>query len=90
MELKDRKEAILYVAQKRNGTRDALIHKIGKDFYNQFCRMGFIKKGISVAEKKKAISTWHITELGKKQTDFYREPNPEEKERGQVLFSLGI
>lgn len=89
-ELKDRRDAILYIAEQRRGTKDALIHKIGEDFYNQFCRMGFIKKGVSIAERKAPTSTWQITELGKKQKEFYREPNHREKELGKIYFSLGI
>lgn len=67
-----------------------MVHKIGEDLYNQFCRMGFIKKGVSFAEKKVLTSTWQITESGKKQKEFYREPNHGEKELGKIYFSLGI
>lgn len=89
MRLTDRKEAIRYIAEVHQGTKEDLIAQIGKDLYEQFSRMGFIKRGISPNAGKFA-STWQITELGKKQEHFYRSPNEQEKELGRYYHSLGI
>lgn len=88
-ELKDRRDALLYIAKEHRGTKNALIEKIGIELYDQFCRMGFIKKGVSV-ENKKPCSTWQITELGKSQVFFYRKTTYEEETLGQFYNSLGI
>ena len=45
--IKDRKEAIMFIANKRHGSMDDLVGMIGEKFFNQFCRMGFIKKGVT-------------------------------------------
>ena len=89
MRLTDRKDAIRYIAQIHQGTRDDLIAEIGLDLYEQFSRMGFIKRGISKNDKQFS-STWQITELGEKQEHFYRSPNEQEKELGRYYHSLGI
>lgn len=88
-DLKDRKNAMLHIAEERRGTKDVLIETIGVELFNQFCRMGFIKKGVST-EKKNPVSTWQITEQGEKQTLFYRNPTCEEKVLGQIYYALGI
>lgn len=88
-EFKGRKDALLYIAKELRGTKNALIEKIGVELYDQFCRMGFIKKGVSV-ENKKPCSTWQITKLGKSQASFYRKPTLEEETLGQIYNSLGI
>lgn len=88
-ELKDRRDALLYIAEEHRGTKNALIEKIGIELYDQFCRMGFIKKGVSV-ENKEPLSTWQITKLGKEQVFFYRKPTYEEETLGQIYNSLGI
>lgn len=87
--LTDRKEAIRYIADVHQGTRDDLISIIGEELYNQFSRMGFIRRGISKKNEKFA-STWQITELGVKQEHFYRSPDEQEKELGRYYHSLGI
>lgn len=51
-ELKDRRDALLYIAEEHRGTKNALIEKIGTELFDQFCRMGFIKKGVSVENKE--------------------------------------
>lgn len=89
-EFKDRKEAIIYIAEECRGNRNDLVNEIGEDLFNQFCSLGFIKKGITFTEDQKEISTWQITESGKKQKEFYRGPNEEEERLGKLFFSLGI
>ena len=46
--INDRKEAILFIANKQHGSKKELIGEIGEKFFNQFCRMGFIKKGMYI------------------------------------------
>lgn len=87
--LKDRKDAMLYIAKEHQGTKDVLVKEIGEELYEQFCRMGFIKKGIT-SQDKILRSTWQITESGRRQSFFYRDPNQEEKKLGQIYNSLGI
>lgn len=88
--MKDRKDAILYIAGQGHGTKESLISEIGEELYDQFCYMGFIRKGVTVTGQEKPASTWRITELGKKQKDFYREPDQREKELGKLYFSLDL
>ena len=38
--ISDRKEAILFIANKQHGGQIELIGEIGEKFFNQFCRMG--------------------------------------------------
>lgn len=89
MRLTDRKEAIRHIAKVHQGTRNELIDQIGKELYEQFSRMGFIKRGISQHDGQ-FTSTWQITELGEKQEQFYRSPNEQEKKLGLYYHSLGI
>ena len=65
--INDRKEAILFIAKKQHGGKRELIGEIGEKFFNQFCRMGFIKKGITKDKLEQLNSTWQITKLGKEQ-----------------------
>lgn len=86
----DRKNAILHVANKQHGSKKELISEIGEKFFNQFCRMGFIKKGVTKGTDDQACSTWQITKLGKEQRDFYREPTLSERLDGQRFYALGV
>lgn len=56
--INDRKEAILFIANKQHGSKKELIGEIGEKFFNQFCRMGFIKKGITKDKLEQVNSTW--------------------------------
>lgn len=56
--ISDRKEAILFIANKQHGGQIELIGEIGEKFFNQFCRMGFIKKGITKDKFEQVNSTW--------------------------------
>ena len=87
--IKDRKEAIMFIANKRHGSMDDLVGMIGEKFFNQFCRMGFIKKGVSKTASE-IKSTWQLTKLGAEQHAFYREPNHAERSNGYCFFSLGV
>ncbi|MCM1031435.1 MAG: hypothetical protein NC410_08375 [Oscillibacter sp.] len=84
----DRKEAILFLKEKREGRLDELSAQIGETFFKQFSQMGFIKRGVS--KNTETIKTWQITKLGEAQSEFYREPSSDEKERGKLYSSLGI
>lgn len=88
--INDRKEAILLIANKQHGSKKELVSEIGERFFNQFCRMGFIKKGITKDKKEQINSTWQITKLGKEQQKFYREPSPSERLDGRRIYALGV
>ncbi len=85
----DRKSAIKIVSELNCGYQEDLIAKIGERYFHQFSMMGFIKKGVTSAEGKSRPS-WKITEQGKMQSDFYRDPTPEEVREGMLLYSLGV
>lgn len=38
---------MLFIANKRHGSMDDLVDTIGEKFFNQFCRMGFVKNGVT-------------------------------------------
>ena len=88
--INDRKEAILFIANKQHGSKKELIGEIGEKFFNQFCRMGIIKKGITKDKLEQVNSTWQITKLGKEQEKFYREPTRLERLDGQCFYALGV
>ena len=88
--ISDRKEAILFIANKQHGGQIELIGEIGEKFFNQFCRMGFIKKGITKDKLEQVNSTWQITKLGNEQEKFYREPTRLERLDGQRFYALGV
>ncbi len=88
--INDRKEAILFIANKQHGSKNELINQIGEKFFNQFCRMGFIKKGVTQNLGAQVHSTWQITQLGKEQQEFYREPNSRERQDGRCFYALGV
>ena len=88
--INDRKEAILFIANKQHGSKKELIGGIGEKFFNQFCRMGFIKKGITKDKLEQVNSTWQITKLGKEQEKFYREPTRLKRLDGQRFYALGV
>lgn len=75
-----RKDAILYLAEQKEGMNEALQTLIGKDLFEQFVRMGFISRG-----KDK----WKITEQGMKQSQFYRPPTVEEATLGRFYWIVG-
>ncbi len=88
--INDRKDALMFIANKQHGSKKELIGQIGEKFFNQFCRMGFIKKGVTQNMDAKVSSTWKITELGKEQREFYREPTQKERLEGACFFALGV
>ena len=88
--INDRKNAILFIASKQHGSKNELIKEIGEKFFNQFCRMGFIKKGVTKSLNDQINSTWQITKLGKEQQVFYREPTQIERLDGQRFYALGV
>lgn len=88
--ISDRKEAILFIANKQHGSKKELIGEIGEKFFNQFWRMGFIKKVITKDKLEQVNFTWQITKLGKEQEKFYREPTRLERLDGQRFYALGV
>ena len=79
-------EAIEFINNQVNGTKTELIKEIDKDLYEEFCLLGYIKQGLNGHHQ----ATWKITEQGKSQHDFYREPTQMEKVYGRHLASLGF
>lgn len=64
------KEAIKIIVDKKQGSSSELKLLIGDDTFQNFCLIGFINNN---------FNHWKITELGKKQWDFYREPTFKER-----------
>ena len=88
--INDRKEAILFIANKQHGSKKELIGEIGEKFFNKFCLMDFIKKVNTKNKLEQVNSTWQITKLGKEQEKFYREPTRMERLDGQCFYALGV
>ena len=77
----NRKEALLYLVQKQQGNLSEAQSQIEPELLEKFRILGYIRCG-----KDK----WQITSDGVKQSLFYREPTPEEREQGLQMYKLGI
>lgn len=77
----NRKEALLYLVQKQQGNLSEAQSQIEPELLEKFRILGYIRCG-----KDK----WQITSDGVKQSLFYREPTPEEREQGLQMHKLGI
>ena len=75
------KEAIEIIFDLKQGNSTDLKSLIGKERFEGYCLMGFINDN---------FNHWIITELGKKQLDFYREPTFREKILGYMLWGRGF
>ncbi len=75
------KEALLYLVQKQQGNLSEAQSQIEPELLEKFRILGYIRCG-----KDK----WQITSDGVKQSLFYREPTPEEREQGLQMYKLGI
>ncbi|MBR6355216.1 MAG: hypothetical protein IKR92_00030 [Alphaproteobacteria bacterium] len=75
------REALLFLVQKQQGQWNELQSQIEPKMLDWFKTMGYIRHG-----KDK----WQITSAGVKQSLFYREPTPEEREQGLLMYQLGI
>jgi hypothetical protein len=87
--MKDRKEAIELIYLKNKGKKTELVGEIGSKLYQQFCSMGLISQGISPIDGD-SIETWKITEAGKKNYNFFREPSDREKKMSDFCVSIGF
>lgn len=77
----DRKKALLHLVQIQQGNWVDAQSLIDSELLQQFYNLGFIRH---VDDK------WQITSIGIKQSLFYREPTPEEREQGLQMHKLGI
>jgi len=82
----NREYAIKLIHSECSGIKDELVSKISSEMYEDFCLLGFILQGVNDVGER----TWKITECGKKQFDFYREPTLDEQKMGIYLASIGF
>lgn len=85
----DLRTAIELVRKAEHGTKESLEKLIGNSRYRQFYLMGIIKLGVGLNDSS-SVSTWHISSLGLKMSDFYRTPNDSEKQMGLYCDSIGF
>jgi len=77
----DRKKALLHLVQMQQGNLAEAQSQIEPELLEKFRILGYIRCG-----KDK----WQITSDGVKQSLFYREPTPEEREQGLKMHKLGL
>ena len=77
----DRKKALLHLVQIQQGNLSEAQSQIEPKLLEKFRLLGYIRCG-----KDK----WQITSEGVKQSLFYREPTPEEREQGLKMQKLGL
>jgi len=77
----DRKKALLHLVKIQQGDWADAQSLIDAGLLQQFYNLGFIRH---IDDK------WQITSIGVKQSLFYRDPTPEEREQGLLLHKLGI
>lgn len=77
----DNKKALLYLVQMQQGSFNNVQSQIDSELLKRFEVLGFIRH---VDDK------WQITSIGIKQSLFYRDPTPEEKEQGRLMHKLGV
>ncbi|MBR3677112.1 MAG: hypothetical protein IKN71_08280 [Alphaproteobacteria bacterium] len=77
----DRRKALLHMVQIQHGDMTDAQSLIAPELLEQFRVLGFIRIG---------DGKWQITSIGIKQSLFYRDPTPEEREEGHQMHDLGI
>jgi hypothetical protein len=77
----DRRKALLHLAHIQQGNWADAQERIDPKLLQQFYVLGFIRH-----EGDK----WQITSIGIKQSLFYRDPTPEEREEGLLMHELNI
>lgn len=75
------KEALLLLVQKQQGKWDEAQSQIEPKLLEWFATLRYI----SHVENK-----WHITSEGIRQSLFYREPTPEERKLGNLIYELDV
>lgn len=75
------KEALLFLVQKQQGNWNEAQTQVEPKLLEWLKDAGYIRH---VSDK------WQITSAGVKQSLFYREPTPEEREKGLLMYRLGI
>jgi hypothetical protein len=80
-----RKKAIEEIFTKQKGEITQLEHRIGNELFEQFCLMGFVRRGVA-SKNKKTVRTWSITDLGREEYKFFfSDPTQEERELAAFL-----
>lgn len=77
----DRRKALLHLVQIKQGDWADAQSMIDSELLQQFYNLGFIRH---IDDK------WQITSIGVKQSLFYRDPTPEEREEGLLMHKSGI
>ena len=77
----DRRKALLHLVQIKQGDWADAQSVIDSELLQQFYNLGFIRH---IDDK------WQITSIGVKQSLFYRDPTPEEREEGLLMHKSGI
>lgn len=75
------KEALLLLVQKQQGGWSEIQQEIEPKLLEWFATLRYIRH---VNDK------WQITSEGVRQSLFYREPTPEEREQGKLMYWLSL
>ena len=75
------KEALLFLVQKQHGSWDEIQSQVEPKLIEWFETMGYIYH---------CKDKWHITSAGIRQSLYYRDPTPEERELGCFLYDLDV
>lgn len=87
MLMKDITYVFKIIGETKQGDAKSLIKSIGFKMYQHLVAMRFIKE-YNPANKTEKL--WKITDVGRAQKEFYREPTDLEKEDGRILAGLGV
>lgn len=85
--MKDITYAFKIICVTKQGDVKSLIKNIGFKVYQHLVAMRFIKEYNPANNTEKL---WKITDVGRAQKEFYREPTDLEKEDGRILAGLGV
>lgn len=75
------KEALLLLVQKQQGSWAEVQSQVKPSLLDWFITMGYIRHG---------NDKWQITSDGVRQSLYYRELTPEEKELANLMYNLGL
>ena len=87
MLMKDITYAFKIIGETKQGDAKSLIKNIGFKMYQHLVAMRFIEEYNPANNTEKL---WKITDVGRAQKEFYREPTDLEKEDGRILAGLGV
>lgn len=87
MLMKDITYAFKIIGETKQGDVKSLIKNIGFKMYQHLVAMRFIKEYCPANNTEKL---WKITDAGRVQEEFYREPTDLKKKDGRILAGFGV